>query len=104
MSTVLTEIRAAGTSVTDAMRHLILDLAAQRHPLSGLREGVHGFCPVVAASPALLAAARTALETLEVAVAAAIAESSEPSSAPVDARLLAGSLVAPGSPGPPLRA
>jgi AcrR family transcriptional regulator len=86
--------RPPGTSVTDAMRHLILDLAAQRHPLSGLRDGVQGFWLVVAASPTLLAAARTELEALEIDVAAAIAESSDAASAPVDARLLAGFLVA----------
>jgi AcrR family transcriptional regulator len=86
--------RPPGTSVTDAMRHLILDLAAQRHPLSGVRDGIQGFWLVVAASPTLLAAARTELEALEVDVAAAIAESNDVASAPVDARLLAGFLVA----------
>jgi len=86
--------RPPGTSVTDAMRHLILDLAAQRHPLSGVRDGIQGFWLVVAASPTLLAAARTELDALEVDVAAAIAESSDAASAPVDARLLAGFLVA----------
>jgi AcrR family transcriptional regulator len=85
--------RAPGTSVTEAVRNLILDLAAQRHPLSGLRDGVHGFWLVVAASPTLLAAARAELEALEVDVAGAIADAPA-SAAPVDARLLAGFLVA----------
>jgi AcrR family transcriptional regulator len=85
--------RAPGTSVTDAVRHLILDLAAQRHPLSGLRDGVQGFWFVVAASPTLLAAARAELEALEVDVAGAIAGATDAASAPIDARLLAGFLV-----------
>jgi AcrR family transcriptional regulator len=85
--------RAPGTPVTEAVRRLILDLAAQRHPLSGLRDGVQRFWLVVAASPTLLAAARAELESLEVDVAAAIAEAPDASDPPVDARLLAGFLV-----------
>jgi AcrR family transcriptional regulator len=85
--------RAPGTSVTEAVRRLILDLAAQRHPLSGLRDGVQGFWLVVAASPTLVAAARAELEALEADVAGAIAEAPDAPAAPVDARLLAGFLV-----------
>jgi AcrR family transcriptional regulator len=75
--------RAPGTSVTEAVRRLILDLAAQRHPLSGLRDGVQGFW----------LAARAELEALEADVAGAIAEAPDAPAAPVDARLLAGFLV-----------
>jgi AcrR family transcriptional regulator len=85
--------RAPGTSVTEAVRRLILDLAAQRHPLSGLRDGVQGFWLVVAASPTLVAAARAEMEALEADVAGAIAEAPDAPAAPVDARLLAGFLV-----------
>jgi AcrR family transcriptional regulator len=85
--------RAPGTSVTEAVRDLILDLAARRHPLSGLRDGVEGFWLVVAASPTLLAAARAELEALEVGVAGVLAGATDASAAPDDARLLAGFLV-----------
>ena len=69
--------RPAGTSVTDAVRRLILDLAAERHPLSGLRDGIQRYWLAVAASPTLISAARAELDALEVDVAAAIAEDHE---------------------------
>jgi AcrR family transcriptional regulator len=86
--------RPAGTSVTDAVRRLILDLAAERHPLSGLRDGIQRYWLAVAASPTLISAARAEVEALEADVAAAIAEDHEGASTPVDAQLLAGFLIA----------
>jgi AcrR family transcriptional regulator len=57
--------RPAGASIPSALRRLVLDLAGQRHPLSGLRDGTQRFHEVVAESVALQAAARELLERVE---------------------------------------
>ncbi len=57
--------RAPGVSVVNALRALMLRLTEQRHPLSGLREGVNRFWQVVADSPTLRAHIRELVEQLD---------------------------------------
>lgn len=57
--------RPTDTSIPEALRGLMLDLAARRHPLSGLRDGVQPFWRVVLDSPALQVAGRDAVASLE---------------------------------------
>jgi AcrR family transcriptional regulator len=57
--------RADGEGVLPPLRRLLLGLLEQRHPLSGLRDGVNRFWEVVLESPALRAAAWAAVLRLE---------------------------------------
>lgn len=86
--------RRPGNSIADAVRHLILDLAAQRHPLSALRDGIQAFWLVVAGSPTLMAAARAEVDVLEADVAAVIAADTGALDGGLDPRLLAAFLIA----------
>jgi AcrR family transcriptional regulator len=86
--------RRPGESIPEAIRGLILDLAAQRHPLSALRDGVQAFWLVVAASPTLMAGARAEVDALEADVASVIAaDAGMPEGFP-GPRLLAAFLIA----------
>ncbi|MGW2405901.1 TetR/AcrR family transcriptional regulator [Streptomyces sp. NPDC001739] len=57
-----------------ALRRLVLDLLAERHPLCGVGEGFEHFWRTVLDSPALRARAREAVEELEGALAGLLAE------------------------------
>ncbi|HEX3786716.1 MAG TPA: TetR/AcrR family transcriptional regulator [Pseudonocardiaceae bacterium] len=57
--------RPPGTGVSAALRALLLDLLARRHPLGGLRDGVDPFWQTVLDSPTLRAAARDSVDALE---------------------------------------
>jgi AcrR family transcriptional regulator len=57
--------RPPGEPVLLTLRRLLLDLLAQRHPLSGLRDGAQAFWLIVMNSPTLQARARQLVEELE---------------------------------------
>jgi AcrR family transcriptional regulator len=86
--------RDADTSIPSALRRLMLDLAEQRHPLSGLRDGIEVFYGVVMASPALRAAAREAVDHIEACIAALIDEDMELPPGNLESGLLAAHVVA----------
>ena len=89
--------RPAGVSPVEALRALGVNLAGQRHPLSGLTAGAAPFLRTVTSSPDLLSRAREQLSELEQALADALAEPGPagPGSAPVkEPRLLAALVVA----------
>ncbi|GAA4771787.1 TetR/AcrR family transcriptional regulator [Actinomycetospora chlora] len=66
--------RAPGTTPLAAVRALLLELTAQRHPLSGIRDGVGPFLRTVQESPALVARLREVGGEIEDAVSAVFAE------------------------------
>ncbi|HEX3780003.1 MAG TPA: TetR family transcriptional regulator [Pseudonocardiaceae bacterium] len=68
--------RQPGESLITALRGLVLDLLAKRHPLSGLLDGIQVFWQVVRDSPALQAGAREMVDQLEVGLAKEFAEAS----------------------------
>lgn len=73
-----------------AVRRLLLDLMAQRHPLSGLRDGVQAFWRIVIDSPALQARAREGAEEMEQVVQALYAEAEGSSPDDPEIRMRAG--------------
>jgi AcrR family transcriptional regulator len=73
-----------------ALRALAINLAEERHPLSGLSAGSSPFLRTVASSPALLSRAYELLGEVEQALAAVLAEAGEVS----EPRLLAALIVA----------
>ncbi|MEV6345480.1 helix-turn-helix domain-containing protein [Actinoplanes sp. NPDC051851] len=64
--------RPTGTTVVEAFRRATLDMAAQRHPLSGLDTDVAPFLRTVIHSPALLARLRTFEHEIESDLATAL--------------------------------
>lgn len=62
--------RAAGVGAVEAFRRMVLDLAGQRHPLSGLNEGAGPFLRTLIASPALIARLRAFAYEIEAELAA----------------------------------
>lgn len=66
--------RPAGTTALKALRAFTLDLAEQRHTLSGLTDAATPFLRTVAASPALLTRVREITGELETALAALLGE------------------------------
>jgi AcrR family transcriptional regulator len=62
--------RPAGVGAVEAIRRAALALAEQRHPLSGLSEGVEPFARTVIASPALVARLRAFEHEIEAQLAA----------------------------------
>ena len=66
--------RAPGESVVNALRALLLRLAEQRHPLSGLRDGVTAFWQIVLDSPTLRTSALEMISQSEDQLAAELAE------------------------------
>src|ERR1700760_1145093 len=84
--------RPPGVSPVEALRALAVNLAGQRHPLSGLTAGAAPFLRTIPAPPALLPRAREQLSELEQALGDALAE---PAPQPVaQPRLLAALVVA----------
>jgi AcrR family transcriptional regulator len=81
--------RPPGVSPVEALRALGVNLAEQRHPLSGLTAGAAPFLRTITSSPALLSRAREQLSELERALAGALA--GQPVAQP---RLLAALVVA----------
>jgi AcrR family transcriptional regulator len=81
--------RPPGVSPVEALRALGVNLAEQRHPLSGLTAGAAPFLRTIASSPALRSRAREQLSELEQALADALA--GQPVAQP---RLLAALVVA----------
>jgi AcrR family transcriptional regulator len=77
-------------SPVQALRTLAINLAQERHPLSGLSAGSGPFLRTVASSPALLSRAYELLGEVEQALAATLAEAGEVS----EPRLLAALIVA----------
>jgi AcrR family transcriptional regulator len=69
--------RAIGTSFVAALRACLLDLIEQRHPLSGLREGIVPFIRTVQDSPSLRAVARETGDALEQVLATLFAEETQ---------------------------
>ncbi|WP_330477457.1 TetR/AcrR family transcriptional regulator [Streptomyces platensis] len=66
--------RGTGESPLAALRRLVLALLAERHPLAGVGEGFEHFWRTVLDSPALRARGREAVEEMEGALAALLAE------------------------------
>jgi AcrR family transcriptional regulator len=66
--------RRPGETAVAALRRLALDLLAQRHPLSGLRDGSQWFWKLVAESPTLVGRVREVREELEGSLARVLAE------------------------------
>jgi AcrR family transcriptional regulator len=66
--------RPAGIGPVPALRALAVNLADQRHPLSGLTAGSAPFLRTIASSPALLSRAREQLAELEQALGDALAD------------------------------
>ena len=81
--------RPPGVSPVEALRALGVNLAEQRHPLSGLTAGAAPFLRTIASSPALQSRAREQLSELEQSLADALA--GQPAAQP---RLLAALVVA----------
>jgi AcrR family transcriptional regulator len=69
--------RGDGETPLRALRRLLLDLAAQGHPLGGFRATFPAFWRTVLGSPALRARAREAVEELEAHLAQLIADTSD---------------------------
>jgi AcrR family transcriptional regulator len=87
--------RQPGEQPVAALRRLALALLAQRHPLSGLRDGSEWFWKIVEASPTLVSRMREVREELELALAHALAEaSSAPTVGPDDSDALRHALLA----------
>ena len=74
--------RPAGADPVQALRRLALDLAEERHPLSGLADGSEPFLRTVASSPALLARAFELATELEHSLGAALAHGPRPPAHP----------------------
>lgn len=66
--------REPGRSPLAALHRLFTDLARQRHPASGVRDGVQTFYRTVLNSPALLARVREQRENMEQVLAGLLAE------------------------------
>ncbi|WP_395371938.1 TetR/AcrR family transcriptional regulator [Streptomyces tubercidicus] len=88
--------RGAGESPLAALRRLVLGLLAERHPLAGVGEGFEHFWRTVLDSPALRARGREAVEEMENALAALLAEAAggDADRPDHDARLGAGLIIA----------
>jgi AcrR family transcriptional regulator len=85
--------RQPGETAVAALRRLALTLLAQRHPLSGLRDGSEWFWKIVEESPSLLSRVREVREELERALALALALDSTAGLDPFRCELLAGSII-----------
>ncbi len=83
--------RPAGVDPVPALHRLAVELAEQRHPLSGLTAGAEAFLRTVVSSPALLARAREMVGEVELALGRALAEGPRPV---VEPHLLASLVVA----------
>jgi AcrR family transcriptional regulator len=81
--------RAEGESPLAALRQLLVGIAREGHPLSGLRDGVAPFFRTVLESPALLARAREQRDELETALTGLLAETTGTVAASWRHRLLA---------------
>lgn len=68
--------RDPGEPPLAALRRLLIELAQQRHPVSGVRDGTQQFFRTVLDSPALLARLREQQEELENVLAGLLAEAS----------------------------
>ena len=77
-----------------ALRRLTLDLLAQRHPLSGLRDGSQRFWQIVEESPTLVGRMREVREELERSLARVLAEEAGHDPDDLRAHLVAASVVA----------
>ena len=90
--------RPGGVSPVRALRALAVNLAQERHPLSGLSAGSGPFLRTVASSPALLSRAYELLGEVEQALAGVLAEpapgAAGPGAAGPEPRLLAALIVA----------
>jgi AcrR family transcriptional regulator len=96
----LTLVRAAvrdrppGVGPVQALRALTVNLAGERHPLSGLTAGSRPFLRTVASSPELISRARELLDELEQDLGALLASELAGAGDAADARLLAALIVA----------
>ena len=96
----LTLVRAAvrdrppGVGPVQALRALAVNLAGERHPLSGLTAGSRPFLRTVAASPELISRARELLDELEQDLGALLASELAGAGDAADARLLAALIIA----------
>jgi hypothetical protein len=85
--------RQLGETPVSALRRLALRLLAERHPLSGLRDGSQGFWLIVEASPTLVGRMREVRQELESALARALVDDADAGLDELACQLIAGSVI-----------